>query len=709
MNADERQGQDRVAADGFARVIDEIANRAMRQYFGDESPASVFDQLLGDLLELTQSPCGFIAEVISRDDGSALLRPWARSEELTAVTGDDASVSLSLRAPGSREARSLVSASTPISAEIVNETRSLESDTISSQPFVIESCMTLPLERGGELVGQIFVANRSGGYEPTEIETLAPLCTAVAHVMQAYRFDRERDETIIELERSERWTSSIVASLSDIVTVHDEDGGILFGNGAVRRLFGRADASGLDMSLVIFEEDLPKVTEAFNEVVEGRRAPTEAIEFRVTARDGSTRILEAHGENHLDNDAIQGVLVVARDITERRDAERRFREASAQLDVLVSSLNDAVLFVDDSDRIVFVNQAFCDLMRVGVAPDRIVGTTGREFLRAQVALSFRGDLDIDAILSDLYAQGKAARFEVQIRTGQSVEFNYLPANPEGGGERGHIWLCRDVTEIKDEQRRRALLLEQEREVRLSLESSNRSLQELADLKSEFVATVSHELRTPLTSVVSFTELLLDDTDNLTEEQLMFLQVIDRNAQRLLLLVGDLLMLARLESGGYSLDLAPVNLGEIVDHLLTSLAPQAAEAGVTLTSDVGDGPKLMADAARLEQVLINLVSNAIKFNREDGSVTVRARAADDEWRIEVIDTGIGIPVDEQAGLFERFFRASNTKEARMNGTGLGLVVCQVITELHGGTISLHSAEGEGTTVTVRLPVRPDQDR
>ena len=219
-----------------------------------------------------------------------------------------------------------------------------------------------------------------------------------------------------------------------------------------------------------------------------------------------------------------------------------------------------------------------------------------------------------------------------------------------------------------------------------------------------MATVSHELRTPLTSVVSFTELLLDDPEGLTDEQLEFLTVIRRNANRLLLLVGDLLLLARLESGGYKLEVAPVEVAKVLDHVTTSLSPQATDGGLTIEASVASGPPLHADAARLEQVLVNLVSNAIKFTHPGGAITLTASYRDEVWSISVTDTGIGVPEAERAELFERFFRASNARTGRLPGTGLGLVISRVIVEMHGGAIELESEVGVGTTVTVALPLR-----
>lgn len=170
----------------------------------------------------------------------------------------------------------------------------------------------------------------------------------------------------------------------------------------------------------------------------------------------------------------------------------------------------------------------------------------------------------------------------------------------------------------------------------------------------------------------------------------------------MLLVDDLLLLARLESGGYELRRSECEVRATVDHVVRLLTPRAATASINLTVDVESGPPLVADANRIEQVLSNLVANAIKFTPGGGSVAVAAAPSDTGWTITVTDTGIGIPEDDLDLLFERFYRASNARSARTPGTGLGLVISRTIVELHGGTITLASTVGEGTTATVTIP-------
>jgi signal transduction histidine kinase len=167
---------------------------------------------------------------------------------------------------------------------------------------------------------------------------------------------------------------------------------------------------------------------------------------------------------------------------------------------------------------------------------------------------------------------------------------------------------------------------------------NARLQELDEAKTQFLATMSHELRTPLTSIVSFTELILDDQHELTPETVRSLAIIQRNAERLLRLVGDLLLLNRLEAGAVPLDLVLVSVPELLGEAVRS-ASTAAERGITVQVTAADGPPIQADLLRFQQVLDNLLSNAIKFSAWDGTVRVEASRDDQMWRIDVTDDGI----------------------------------------------------------------------
>ena len=223
------------------------------------------------------------------------------------------------------------------------------------------------------------------------------------------------------------------------------------------------------------------------------------------------------------------------------------------------------------------------------------------------------------------------------------------------------------------------------------------------IKDDFISLVSHELRTPLTSIRGYTELLLEE--KLAEEQLGFLNAIDRNCGRLLSVVEDLLLVAQLQAGRFELVVGDFVLNDVVDFAAEAAQPLAASRHIGLKIAAEPGLAMSGDAPRLGQVLDNLISNALKYTPDGGNVSLTATLSGVNAVIEVADSGIGIPEAEQEQIFNRFFRTSNAQLAGIPGTGLGLVVTRGIIEAHGGTLGFESTEDIGTTFRIVLPIAP----
>ena len=225
------------------------------------------------------------------------------------------------------------------------------------------------------------------------------------------------------------------------------------------------------------------------------------------------------------------------------------------------------------------------------------------------------------------------------------------------------------------------------------------------MRDAFVATVSHELRTPLTSISGFLEMMQEEEAGLGDTGRRYLDVIRRSTDRLHSLVEDLLLIAQIEAERVELQLAPVDVAELMSLAVEAIRPSADDKGVDLELQSDHPPLVRGDSNRLTQVLDNLVSNAVKFTNDGGKVTVSVRADGEDVRLEVADTGIGVPSEEQGQVFSRFFRASTATRLAIPGTGLGLSISRALIEQHGGTISFASAEGKGTQVVVTLPSSP----
>ncbi|MCY7411518.1 MAG: HAMP domain-containing histidine kinase [Salinibacterium sp.] len=229
--------------------------------------------------------------------------------------------------------------------------------------------------------------------------------------------------------------------------------------------------------------------------------------------------------------------------------------------------------------------------------------------------------------------------------------------------------------------------------------------EVARLKDEFVGLISHELRTPLSSVLGYLELLRDDDRYpLMPDQLQYIEVAERNAHRLLRLVGDLLFSAQVESGKFPLEVRDIELDSIILSAVESARPAATSADVDVISVLPDSVSMVrADGVRIGQAVDNLISNALKFTPRGGKVTVSLAFEDDRAVVRVADTGIGIASDELDQLFTRFFRATTATRNVIPGVGLGLTITRAIIIAHHGEMTVTSAEGEGTTFTMALPI------
>ncbi|HEY6279830.1 MAG TPA: GAF domain-containing sensor histidine kinase [Streptosporangiaceae bacterium] len=239
-----------------------------------------------------------------------------------------------------------------------------------------------------------------------------------------------------------------------------------------------------------------------------------------------------------------------------------------------------------------------------------------------------------------------------------------------------------------------------------LASQNEQLRELDRMKDEFVALVSHELRTPLTSIAGYLELLQDgEAGSLTGRQHEFTTIIQRNSDRLLRLVDDLLFLSRVQAGELTMELADTDLLALVHAGVNAAIPVASARGITLGLAAAPVPHVQADPMRLEQLLDNLLSNAIKLTPPGGQVTVGLAADESGVSLQVTDTGLGIPEADQQHVFERFFRATNAAGKAIQGTGLGLTITKAIVDAHGGTITVRSGLNRGACFRIRFPFGP----
>jgi two-component system phosphate regulon sensor histidine kinase PhoR len=345
-------------------------------------------------------------------------------------------------------------------------------------------------------------------------------------------------------------------------------------------------------------------------------------------------------------------------------------EAQTRLTAVLNLLGEGILLLDEQNRILLANPAFQTLFQPHTAPE---GQTLLATLRWHELDQLTRELqpDLPALTRELAWAGPPERW---LRISAAALFD--PA-----GRRLHtILVFSDLTRIKQLER----------------------------VRQEFVANVSHELRTPLSHIKGYVETLLSGAASDPALQQRCLQTIARNANRLELLIEDLLTLAQLESGQVALQLRPVSLPDFVGKILQDFQPRAASRQVQLHSEV---PPLQvrADPLRLEQVLANLLDNAIKYGRHGGHVHVRARSLSPEFvEVAVADDGPGLPPEACERVFERFYRVDKARSREQGGTGLGLAIVKHIVQRHGGRVWVESQPGHGATFYFTLPAAAETE-
>lgn len=339
------------------------------------------------------------------------------------------------------------------------------------------------------------------------------------------------------------------------------------------------------------------------------------------------------------------------------------RQERAQLEALLNASSDATVAVDTGARIVYANDAARALFTLaGGAP------LGRPFIEAV------RDHDLNQLV--VAAAQRGERSVRVIAYGQAQRWLQATAVPiEGAGNWAALSVFHDLTEVR----------------------------QLDSMRRDFISNVSHELRTPLAGIRAAAETLqegaLDDRPAAEE----FLGHIQRESDRMTQLVEELLELSRIESGAAPLRFEQLDLAALMDETVQRFGQQAERAGLTLASTSRAGPVyVIGDGERLERALGNLVANAIKFTAAGGTVTVAAAPADDGVSLTVTDTGVGIELEQQGRVFERFYKADRGRGS--GGIGLGLAIVKHIVLAHGGSVAVESRPGRGSTFTIRLPVR-----
>jgi two-component system phosphate regulon sensor histidine kinase PhoR len=358
---------------------------------------------------------------------------------------------------------------------------------------------------------------------------------------------------------------------------------------------------------------------------------------------------------------------------QQRELERRIAERASGANAVFESLSDGLLIVNERREIRFVNQTFKNLFPADEAQ-----------LRGPILQVIR-DPVVDRLIEAALKSGQPERGELTVTSpgrvrDREMQLSAAAIRDDSGKNSGAIMLFHDVSELKHADQ----------------------------VRREFVANVSHELRTPLSILHGYIETLRDDPEMSRDDFERVLQVMNRHSDRLALLVNDLLTLSQLESGAPNVQLGSVRLTELYAGIARDWGRRFAEKQISIDIEVAPNlPIMRADETRLQEILYNLLDNALKYTQRGGRIRLAATRQDDEVVISVVDNGPGIRDADLPRIFERFYRADRARSREMGGTGLGLSIVKHIAQMHGGRVEAESELAQGTTIRVILPIEGPQ--
>jgi two-component system phosphate regulon sensor histidine kinase PhoR len=352
--------------------------------------------------------------------------------------------------------------------------------------------------------------------------------------------------------------------------------------------------------------------------------------------------------------------------TKLEEARRDQSAEAASLQSILAGMGEGVMVVDSRHIIRRVNPSLVRFLDLKTDP------LGQSVLRTL------RDTQFDEIVTAVLKTGEEQNVDFTLTQSKPERHLAITATAirEASGENAVLLICHDVTRLR----------------------------QLEDVRREFVANVSHELRTPLAIFQGYLENLLDNPDIPRPELVNVLEILKRHSTRLNAIVEDLLVLARLESRVQGLQLERIEPRVLIEDLVRDWQNSAQKKQITLTGQCAEqSPDFEADAFRIEQVLHNLIDNAIKHTGPGGRITLSVAPRENGIEFRIADTGIGINATDLPHIFERFYRADKARSRELGGTGLGLSIVKHIVQLHGGTVRAESIVGQGTTICIQLPL------
>jgi PAS domain S-box-containing protein len=534
---------------------------------------------------------------------------------------------------------------------------------------------------------------------------------AIIGVSKVARDITERKRAAAALAAQQEWFRVTLASIGDGIIASDPDGRVTYMNGIAEELTGwtNESAQGLplgDVFKIVNETTRQPVDNPAGLVIRTGRILGLANHTLLINRDGTERpIMDSAAPILNEAGDILGVVLVFRDVTEQRQAEEAIAEQRKWFETTLESIGDAVIATDVRGQVAFMNPVAERL--TGWRMEDVRGRACTEVFTVVDEETLRTvENPVTRVLQEGVVVGLANHTLLIAADGteRPIDDSGAPIRNRDGRIIGVVLVFRDVSERRRAEverdtaaSERERLLGAERTARAEAERANR-------LKDDFVAMVSHELRTPLNAILGWTELMLKHLDD-SALAARGLEVVARNTRLQAQLISDLLDVSRIVSGKLRLDMQRVDLASIIEASIETVEPAAEAKGITIDRQLDPSIGALAgDPARLQQVVWNLLSNALKFTATGGRVRVTLQRIASQAEIVVEDDGAGIRPDFLPHVFDRFQQADASRARRFGGLGLGLSIVKNLVQFHGGTVRAESGgEGQGARFTVVLPL------
>jgi len=501
--------------------------------------------------------------------------------------------------------------------------------------------------------------------------------------------ERKQIEQI--LRESEKYFRSLIENLQEVIVVLNNDGNIQYESPSAQNVtkYSPKDRQGRSIFELIHPDDLPRLARQFEEM---KASPGATIhsEWRGLWNDGLWHYVEGSARNLLHDPVVAGIVANFRDITERKHAEEALRSSERYFRTLIQNALDATVVIGRDGTI---NYGFSSIESPrGYKPEDVIGTNGLSTVHPE-------DMPKAMNLFNELMQNPATLVRTEVRVWhKDGSWRFVEAIARNLLDdpivAGIVVNYRDVTERRQAAEKLEELYRQERYLRQQLELEMKR-------RVEFTRALAHELKTPLTPMLISSQVLASE---LKEEPLLSLaRNISRGASNLNSRIDELLDLAKGEIGMLQLKIKPLDALQLLREVVEYVAPVALSRGQYLIMELPDSlPLVRADKVRLRQIVLNMLNNALNYTPEGGRIILRAGQKDANLIVEVEDNGPGIAGEEQQHMFEPYHRMEVAGE-RLSGLGLGLALCKMLVDLHGGQIWVKSHEGEGSTFSFSLPL------